>query len=355
MNIENLPNPVADISIRVTSFEDLGNLKMINFLWFLCPQQRETAHGHLLFKAHFIKSKIEKNPIQKKEFDKEFSDWSNAYVHHDNVFLYYAEQAYGLQVKDFIKGFPKVIKALEKQESFIRNVTPQQQRFLNILIESSFCKAIAEGRKPTMWDYYKILFRFARDRDDTISKTVAKINFKLAKLSFQFMSNQTKALEKFQIFFSKLFGDYMYELNIHYFLNYFYENDDLKDLFDSSETEKNKLIEEPQQSKDSPNLTNSQLVLIYYYFFKQYGLEPRKDISVSPLARFIHLTTGKNFSEIQNSDVYKKLRDAPNFKTDEELVKDLNVIRPLFAKCGFNDILQSIDNEIDIAKNEMKL
>ena len=59
--------------------------------------------------------------------------------------------------------------------------------------------------------------------------------------------------------------------------------------------------------------TNSQLVLIFYYFFKQYGLEPRRNIDISPMAKFIHLITGKEFKAITSSDFYKKLNKVQNF------------------------------------------
>ena len=251
MNIENLPNPVATVNILITSLEDLGNLKMIDVIWFLCPQQREQTHNNLLVKVNFLKSKIEKNPSQKKELEKEFIVWAETYVHHDNVILFYAELSYGLLLKDFIKGFPSVIKTLKKQESFIRNVTPQQQRFLDILVESSFCKAIAEGNKPTLWDFYKVMVKFTTDNEyEDLSKIALSINFKILRLISQFYSNQNKTLKEFQEFFSKLFGDYMFEINTHYFINYFYENDDLKGILNSNDAEfKNESVVEIEDGR----------------------------------------------------------------------------------------------------------
>ncbi|QHT71186.1 hypothetical protein GXP67_33305 [Rhodocytophaga rosea] len=110
--------------------------------------------------------------------------------------------------------------------------------------------------------------------------------------------------------------------------------------------------EKKQQSFE--NYTNSQIVLIFYYFFKSNGLEPRKNIDVSPIAKFLHLIIGKEFTEITNSDFYNKLRKVPNFKTDKELIKDLEIIKPLFQMVQLNEIVGMIDNEIDIAHNEKK-
>lgn len=92
--------------------------------------------------------------------------------------------------------------------------------------------------------------------------------------------------------------------------------------------------------------TNSQLVLIFYYFFKYLGIEPRKDVDIAPIAKFLHLITGKKFSNTQNSDTYKKLLKVPNHITDKNLKTDLIHIKKLFQKVELNEIVKMIDNEI---------
>ena len=96
------------------------------------------------------------------------------------------------------------------------------------------------------------------------------------------------------------------------------------------------------------------MVLIFYYFFKQNGLEPRVNIDISPIAKFIHLITGKEFNGVTSSDFYKKLQTAPNFKSDKGLINDLETIKPLFKVVQLNEVVKMIENEIDIARNEMK-
>ena len=117
-------------------------------------------------------------------------------------------------------------------------------------------------------------------------------------------------------------------------------------------------LEQPAtQPKAKPQLggyTNSQLVLIFYYFFKQNGLEPRVSIDISPMAKFIHLITGREFKAVTSSDFYKKLQAVPNFKTDRELIKDLEDIKPLFKMVQLNEVVRMIENEIDLARNGMK-
>lgn len=117
------------------------------------------------------------------------------------------------------------------------------------------------------------------------------------------------------------------------------------------------LEQPPTQPKAKPQLggyTNAQLVLIFYYFFKQNGLEPRVSIDISPMAKFIHLITGREFKAVTNSDFYKKLQTVPNFKTDKELINDLEAIKPLFKMVQLNEVVKMIENEIDLARNEVR-
>lgn len=99
-------------------------------------------------------------------------------------------------------------------------------------------------------------------------------------------------------------------------------------------------------------LTNSQIVLLFYYFFKFNGLEPRKNVDIAPLAKFMHLITGKKFTQMSNSDFYKKLQHAPSFKSDGELIKDLTAIKPLFERVQLSEVVKMIENEIETAHTE---
>lgn len=355
MDFENLPSPKESLSYNITGFEYLANLKVIDILWILCPQQRKASFDNLVLKATFIKSQSEKNPTKKKDLEKDFNNWAKNYIVNDNVIWFYIEKSYELTLRDFLRGFPSVMDVLKRQESFIKNVTPQQQRFLDILTQSDFCKALAKDQKVTWWQWVKVNLQIMSEKEyKGLSDMALDAQIKIVKLSMAMIFNQSIMIAEMQNSFNKLFGDYMFEVNNHYYFNYFYYKGDFKDLLDSPEIENEELNDITEQNKNSNNLTNSQRVLIYYFFLKQYGLEPRKNIDVAPLARFIHLVTGTTFTKIQNSVIYDKLLKAPNFKNDKELIKDLSVIRPLFEKYGFDEILQSIDIEYDTAKKEGK-
>ena len=112
-------------------------------------------------------------------------------------------------------------------------------------------------------------------------------------------------------------------------------------------------IKQEIEENTKKTLTQTQWVLVYYYFFKHLGLEVRKNIDISLFARFIHLATGTKFTKIQNSDINKKLAKVPNINTNRELVKDLIAVKSAFLDFGVKEMEQLIDNEIIKFKKEL--
>ena len=102
------------------------------------------------------------------------------------------------------------------------------------------------------------------------------------------------------------------------------------------------------------SFTQTQIIIVFYYFFKLNRLEIRTDIDVAPVAKFIHLLVGKEFKTIQNSDIYKKLSLAPDIKVGAELIKDLVIIKPFFEMVQLTEIVKMIDNDISIAQRSVK-
>ncbi len=98
-------------------------------------------------------------------------------------------------------------------------------------------------------------------------------------------------------------------------------------------------IEETTITADEPDkgMTKARQLLAIYYFLKaSLGIEGRDSSSISGIARFIHLLTGTKFTTIQNSDIYKKYLQMPNYKKDNQLITDLKFIRPYFVDLGLD-------------------
>ena len=102
------------------------------------------------------------------------------------------------------------------------------------------------------------------------------------------------------------------------------------------------------------SLSNSQLVLAFYYVLLSWGVQPRITIDIAPIARFMHLVSGKPYKRIHNSDFYKKLQCVPNFKSDKGLIKDLTVVKSLLLEVELKEACLLIDREINLASREIR-
>lgn len=90
-----------------------------------------------------------------------------------------------------------------------------------------------------------------------------------------------------------------------------------------------------------------QLLAIYVLLKAGFNVEHRDGQSVSDVARLAHLLTGTKYSNLQNSDIYKKYRLMPEFKQGAALLEDLLFIRPFFealqleSACGLIDEMRA--------------
>lgn len=96
-----------------------------------------------------------------------------------------------------------------------------------------------------------------------------------------------------------------------------------------------------------------QLLAIYYFLKASLGIEGRDGSSTSGIARFIHLLTGTKFTTVQNSDIYKKYLQMPNYKKDSQLIADLKFIRSYFVDLALDSAVNMIDDEIKRAIKEL--
>lgn len=104
----------------------------------------------------------------------------------------------------------------------------------------------------------------------------------------------------------------------------------------------------------SLTLTNSQQVLTVYYVLDCWGVRPRINADIADIARFMHLLTGRAYTCVDNSVFYKKLKRAPNFKKDQGLIKDLEVINKSLLALDLKEVSLKVDNELRVARQEAK-
>jgi sulfur relay (sulfurtransferase) DsrC/TusE family protein len=102
------------------------------------------------------------------------------------------------------------------------------------------------------------------------------------------------------------------------------------------------------------NITKARQLLAIHYFLKaSLGIEARDNHAASGIAKLIHLLTGTRFTTLQNSDIYKKYLQMPNYKSDGKLIEDLQFIRPYFTEIGLQSALKMIDEEMNRAMKEL--
>jgi hypothetical protein len=100
-------------------------------------------------------------------------------------------------------------------------------------------------------------------------------------------------------------------------------------------------------SPPKQELTNSQLVLACYYVLLSWGIHPRGNIDMAPIARFMHLITGRPYKHVHSSEFYKKLKRTPNLKTGKGLIKDLEMLKDLFLRLELKEAALLVEHEIN--------
>lgn len=108
-----------------------------------------------------------------------------------------------------------------------------------------------------------------------------------------------------------------------------------------------------QDEPDKEATKARQLLTIYYLLKAGFNIEHRGSHTISEVVRLAHLLTGAKFTNLQNSDIYKKYSLMPNYKTGEHLIADLKFIRPYFEALHIEKAVEQIDEEIQRAIKEL--
>ena len=107
----------------------------------------------------------------------------------------------------------------------------------------------------------------------------------------------------------------------------------------------------PMQANPKPPapLTNSQMVLSLYYLLKAQGKALRGTVDLATIARFMHLLLGKEYITLHNSDLYRKLQLVPELQSRPALLKDLQLLQPLFEQVELSAVARLVEQAITIA------
>lgn len=130
------------------------------------------------------------------------------------------------------------------------------------------------------------------------------------------------------------------------------ENDTANTAIAGSETAAEPELTEPEDGSEYTQAR--QLLALHYLLAAEHETELRTNATVAAVTRFAHFITGKPFSKLRNSGIYKRCLRMPNFKTGEPLIEDLLYIRQYFMELNIVRAVQLIDADIERERREMK-
>jgi len=97
------------------------------------------------------------------------------------------------------------------------------------------------------------------------------------------------------------------------------------------------------KTQPTSSLTNAQLVMAFQYFLKLLKNQQHATLDQATSARFIHMFSGRVYTLLHNSDIYRKLRlphDMPAARKD---------LQQLIAQCHdfeLQELVQLIEHDI---------
>lgn len=107
-----------------------------------------------------------------------------------------------------------------------------------------------------------------------------------------------------------------------------------------------------EEEQQEPKLTRSQQVLIAYYISQLISTKHKKN--VSKCADALHLFLGIPYTQITNSELYKKLLHPLTFSGEKTTLQNLLVVRSFFEKIASTSAITLIDSDIEKVKKELE-
>lgn len=123
--------------------------------------------------------------------------------------------------------------------------------------------------------------------------------------------------------------------------------DDLEDIYPKpkEEEEKEEQTDEIKEPGESNEYSNSQKVLFMHYLLTEAGMNPRKT-NLSACARILHGLTGKRYTTMAKSDLYKLFCNPIDLSKPKQARKDLLFVRAQFETLDHPHIISQIDKDI---------
>ncbi len=355
----NIPHPKIVLEYTVRTPEDFAKLRFIDLLWIVDIDTYSIAGRGLGMKLENFQLRIDKNPNQEKQILNELEDWVKMYTHRDDSFWLFMEKSYEKTTNDFIKSLIEYIELSQNSPSFGNISSIERQKFLKKVVNSRIFNSVKSDIKPTLFDFLDLTFLL---KEYIIAFNIEDVKFFPLAINLiniyisTSLNDNPRTLLNLQCLMKTLLRQHTFEIYTHYLLSWMNQAKVFEKVFPSLTTEitiNENLKSNTEDANQINSMTESQRVLTIHYFLKFLNSNYKNAIDSTVIAGWILMISGKRVSVIKNSDTYKKIRKAPNLKSDKSLINDLIVVKLFFETIGFKEVIQSIDNEIDNCNEEL--
>ncbi|MEL6607243.1 MAG: hypothetical protein AAFP88_03270 [Bacteroidota bacterium] len=96
----------------------------------------------------------------------------------------------------------------------------------------------------------------------------------------------------------------------------------------------------------APPLTNTQLALAFQFFLQHSQSEAEKNGDSATLARFIHFVTGRRYSKLHNSALYKKLLELTDHSLSPRYLQELGELITQLRRFDLEKLAQSVEEAL---------
>lgn len=103
--------------------------------------------------------------------------------------------------------------------------------------------------------------------------------------------------------------------------------------------------------------TQKQQVLALFFLMEAFGIKSHSGTDMTKLSALYHLILGvpfHDFDRLKNTNIYKSIRVAPQVvNSDKHLLKNLQVIKPYFENVNLLNVVELINQQINVCKQNI--
>lgn len=100
--------------------------------------------------------------------------------------------------------------------------------------------------------------------------------------------------------------------------------------------------------------TRGRQALAMLYLFKSLGLNPNVNMPIANLAKLAHVFSAMPYEDINNSTIYRVMKDFLSVKNKKDLLSDLEFVKKHFELANLKDAVALLEKEIATLEQKQK-